>query len=52
MAESWPTKQHNERHLFLHPTAHDLFRDWDTQTRGCVTRLRAYTGTHPDPATA
>jgi hypothetical protein len=37
------------RHLFLHPTAHDLFRDWDTQTRGSVTRLGAYTGTHPDP---
>jgi cobalamin-dependent methionine synthase I len=49
LAESWPTKQHNNvRHLLLHPTAHDL-KDWDTQNRGCVTRLRAYTGTHPDP---
>ncbi len=50
LAESWPTKQHNHvRHIFLRHAAHDLFEDWDTQSRGCVTRLRAHTGTHPDP---
>ncbi|MFC7384519.1 helix-turn-helix transcriptional regulator [Sphaerisporangium rhizosphaerae] len=45
----WPAKQRNlARYLFLHPTAHDLFPDWDKQIRGCVARLRAQAGTAPD----
>ncbi|MFJ2092678.1 helix-turn-helix transcriptional regulator [Streptomyces sp. NPDC087901] len=45
----WPAKQRNlARYLFLHPTARQLFPDWDTQVRGCVARLRAEAGTNPD----
>ncbi|MET8408500.1 helix-turn-helix transcriptional regulator [Streptomyces sp. NPDC005195] len=47
--EEWPAKQRNlARFLFLHPAAHDLYADWDTQIRGCVARLRALAGTDPD----
>jgi len=45
----WPVKRRNiARYLFLHPTAHALFPDWDEQVRGCVARLRALAGTAPD----
>ncbi|MEV4033578.1 helix-turn-helix transcriptional regulator [Streptomyces umbrinus] len=45
----WPDTQRNlARYLFLHPTAHTLFPDWDYQVRGCVARLRAVAGTDPD----
>lgn len=45
----WPATQRNlARYLFLHPTAHTLFPDWDYQVRGCVARLRALAGTDPD----
>ncbi|MFD6277215.1 helix-turn-helix transcriptional regulator [Streptomyces sp. NPDC060209] len=45
----WPAKQRNlARYLFLHPTARELFPDWDTQVRTCVARLRAEAGTNPD----
>ncbi|MFD4689314.1 helix-turn-helix transcriptional regulator [Streptomyces sp. NPDC058463] len=48
MAE-WPASQRNlARYLFLHPTARELFPDWDTQVRGCVARLRAEAGMNPD----
>ncbi|MDP4502537.1 helix-turn-helix transcriptional regulator [Nonomuraea turcica] len=47
--DDWPVKQRNlARYLFLHPTARELFPDWDTQVRGCVARLRAQAGTAPD----
>lgn len=47
--DDWPAKQRNlARYLFLHPTAHELFPDWDTQVRGCVARLRAEAGINPD----
>ncbi|WP_405483508.1 helix-turn-helix transcriptional regulator [Streptomyces sp. NBC_00009] len=45
----WPAKQRNlARYLFLHPTARELFPDWETQVRACVARLRAQAGTNPD----
>ncbi|MEV0749282.1 helix-turn-helix transcriptional regulator [Streptomyces sp. NBC_00184] len=45
----WPAKQRNlARYFFLHPTARQLFPDWDTQVRGCVARLRAEAGINPD----
>ncbi|MFF1259514.1 helix-turn-helix transcriptional regulator [Streptomyces sp. NPDC058321] len=45
----WPVKQRNlARYLFLHPTARDLFPDWETQVRTCVAGLRAQAGTNPD----
>jgi transcriptional regulator with XRE-family HTH domain len=45
----WPAKQRNlARYLFLHPTAPELFPDWENQVRGCVARLRAQAGTDPD----
>ncbi|MEU5958060.1 helix-turn-helix transcriptional regulator [Streptomyces sp. NPDC047525] len=45
----WPATQRNlARYLFLHPTAHDLFPDWESLVRGCVARLRAEAGTNPD----
>ncbi|MGW6159729.1 MmyB family transcriptional regulator, partial [Streptomyces sp. NPDC055144] len=47
--DDWPLKQRNlARYLFLHPTARDLFTDWDRQITGCVARLRAIAGTAPD----
>ncbi|GII55624.1 DNA-binding protein [Planotetraspora thailandica] len=47
--DDWPTRQRNlARYLFLHPTAHTLFPDWDNQVRACVSRLRAVAGTAPD----
>ncbi|WP_327583670.1 helix-turn-helix transcriptional regulator [Nonomuraea sp. NBC_00507] len=47
--DDWPVKQRNlARYLFLHPTARELFPDWDNQVRGCVARLRAQAGTAPD----
>lgn len=47
--DDWPAKQRNlARYLFLHPTARELFPDWDDQVRGCVSRLRAIAGTAPD----
>ncbi|MEV7087398.1 helix-turn-helix transcriptional regulator [Streptomyces sp. NPDC093085] len=47
--EEWPARQRNlARYLFLHPAAHDVFPDWDSQIRGCVARLRALAGTDPD----
>jgi hypothetical protein len=45
----WPASQRNiARYLFLHPTARELFPDWETQVRSCVARLRAQAGTNPD----
>ncbi|PVE08629.1 helix-turn-helix transcriptional regulator [Streptomyces scopuliridis] len=45
----WPATQRNlARYLFLHPTAHTLFPDWDAQVRGCVARLRTQAGIDPD----
>ncbi|MDT0549991.1 MULTISPECIES: helix-turn-helix transcriptional regulator [Streptomyces] len=45
----WPATQRNlARYLFLHPTARELFPDWDYQVRGCVARLRAQAGIDPD----
>jgi len=46
----WPATERNlARYLFLHPTAHTLFRDdWEYQVRGCVARLRAQAGIDPD----
>ncbi|MET8274942.1 helix-turn-helix transcriptional regulator [Streptomyces sp. NPDC005146] len=45
----WPAKQRNlARYLFLHPTARELFPDWETQVRTCVAGLRAQAGTNPD----
>ncbi|MBO3682559.1 helix-turn-helix transcriptional regulator [Streptomyces sp. NEAU-YJ-81] len=47
--DEWPTRQRNiARYVFLHPTARDLFHDWDNQVRGCVARLRTLAGTDPD----
>ncbi|MEV6160008.1 helix-turn-helix transcriptional regulator [Nonomuraea sp. NPDC052129] len=47
--DDWPAKQRNlARYLFLHPTARELFSDWENQIRGCVARLRAQAGTDPD----
>ncbi|MEU9779862.1 helix-turn-helix transcriptional regulator [Streptomyces phaeochromogenes] len=47
--ERWPVKQRNiARYVFLHPTARELFADWDVMIRGCVARLRALAGTDPD----
>ncbi|GAA1884231.1 hypothetical protein GCM10009837_02190 [Streptomyces durmitorensis] len=46
----WPATQRNlARYLFPHPTAHDLFPDWESLVRGCVARLRAEAGTNPTP---
>jgi transcriptional regulator with XRE-family HTH domain len=45
----WPAKQRNlARYLFLHPTARELFPDWEPLVRSCVARLRAQAGTSPD----
>ncbi|MER5432155.1 helix-turn-helix transcriptional regulator [Streptomyces sp. NPDC002588] len=47
--EDWPARERNiARYLFLHPASRELFRDWNTQVRGCVARLRALAGTDPD----
>jgi transcriptional regulator with XRE-family HTH domain len=48
--DDWPAKQRNlGRYLFLHPAARDIFgSDWESQVRGCVSRLRALAGTNPD----
>ncbi|MFI9846787.1 helix-turn-helix transcriptional regulator [Nonomuraea sp. NPDC051941] len=47
--DSWPPRQRNiARYVFLHPSARELFHDWDNQIRGCVARLRALAGTDPD----
>ncbi|MEV6035675.1 helix-turn-helix transcriptional regulator [Nonomuraea sp. NPDC052116] len=47
--DSWPARQRNiARYVFLHPSARELFHDWDNQIRGCVARLRALAGTDPD----
>ncbi|MER5806143.1 helix-turn-helix transcriptional regulator [Streptomyces mirabilis] len=47
--EEWPVKQRNiARYAFLHPTARELFVDWENSLRGCVARLRAVAGTDPD----
>lgn len=44
--EDWPEKQRNiVRYVFLHPAAHALFDDWESQIRGCVARLRTLAGT-------
>ncbi|WP_086564265.1 helix-turn-helix transcriptional regulator [Streptomyces africanus] len=45
----WPAKQRNlARYLFLHPTARELFPDWEPLVRSCVARLRAQAGVSPD----
>ncbi|MFE6164007.1 helix-turn-helix transcriptional regulator [Streptomyces sp. NPDC056486] len=45
----WPVTQRNlARYLFLHPTARELFPDWENLVRSCVARLRAAAGTNPD----
>jgi len=45
----WPVKRRNlARYLFLHPTARELFPDWENQVRACVARLRATAGIAPD----
>jgi transcriptional regulator with XRE-family HTH domain len=45
----WPAKQRNlARYLFLHPTARELFPEWEPLVRSCVARLRAQAGTSPD----
>ncbi|NED84214.1 helix-turn-helix domain-containing protein [Streptomyces sp. SID11233] len=47
--EDWPAKHRNlARYLFLHPSARDLFADWERQITACVARLRAMAGTAPD----
>jgi transcriptional regulator with XRE-family HTH domain len=47
--DSWPARQRNlARYYFLHPSARDLFPEWETRIRGCVARLRALAGTDPD----
>jgi hypothetical protein len=47
--DDWPAEQRNlARYLFLHPTARELFADWDKQVRACVANLRALAGTIPD----
>jgi len=47
--EEWPAAQRNiARFLFLHPTAREIYGDWEYQIRGCVARLRALAGTEPD----
>ncbi|MEV4009721.1 helix-turn-helix transcriptional regulator [Nonomuraea angiospora] len=47
--DGWPPRQRNiARYVFLHPSARELFDDWDNQIRGCVARLRALAGTDPD----
>jgi len=44
-----PVKQRNlARYAFLHPSARELFDDWEHTLRGCVARLRALAGTDPD----
>ncbi|MGW9133490.1 helix-turn-helix transcriptional regulator [Streptomyces sp. NPDC055681] len=44
-----PVKQRNlARYLFLHPTARELFPDWETQVSTCVAGLRAQAGINPD----
>ncbi|MFC6066405.1 helix-turn-helix transcriptional regulator [Streptomyces ochraceiscleroticus] len=45
----WPATQRNlARYLFLHPTARELFPDWENQVRTCVAGLRARAGINPD----
>ncbi|MGV9350543.1 helix-turn-helix transcriptional regulator [Streptomyces spiralis] len=47
--DNWPARRRNlARYYFLHPSARDLFPEWDTRVRGCVARLRALAGTDPD----
>ena len=47
--DEWPAAQRNiARYIFLHPTARELYTDWEKQIRGCVARLRALAGTDPD----
>ncbi|MEU6779428.1 helix-turn-helix transcriptional regulator [Nonomuraea angiospora] len=47
--DGWPPRRRNiARYVFLHPSARELFHDWDNQIRGCVARLRALAGTDPD----
>jgi transcriptional regulator with XRE-family HTH domain len=47
--DEWPAGQRNiARFLFLHPSAREIYDDWDNQIRGCVARLRALAGTDPD----
>ena len=45
----WPPRQRNTiRYTFLHPTARDLWPDWEQKARACVGHLRAVAGTDPD----
>ncbi|WAL68781.1 helix-turn-helix transcriptional regulator [Amycolatopsis cynarae] len=45
----WPAGRRNTiRHLFLHPAARGLYRDWNELTSGCVARLRTLAGIEPD----
>lgn len=45
----WPPEQRNiARYLFLHPSAREIFDDWENQAIGAVARLRAVTATEPD----
>jgi hypothetical protein len=47
--DEWPPGQRNiARFLFLHPTAREIYADWEHQIRGCAARLRALAGTEPD----
>ena len=45
----WPPRQRNTiRYTFLHPTARDLWPDWEQKARACVGHLRAVAGADPD----
>ncbi|NUS88456.1 MAG: transcriptional regulator, partial [Streptomyces sp.] len=45
----WPAEKRNVvRYVFLHPTATELFDDWDEQLRAVVGRLRALHSLDPD----
>ena len=52
--DEWPAGQRNiARFLFLHPTAREIYADWELQIRGCVARLRApWPAPNPTPPTS
>ncbi|QJS99857.1 helix-turn-helix domain-containing protein [Streptomyces asoensis] len=46
--EDWQGEQRNlARYVFLHPTARELWDDWDNAVRSCVAWLRGLAGIEP-----
>jgi hypothetical protein len=45
----YPARQRNTiRYTFLHPTARELWPDWEQKIKSCVAHLRAVAGADPD----